>query len=103
MKRFREYIRIREQEELPTITDEDDNKSGRLHKLVRLAWKTHRESTIAFFRKLSKIDPEIAAEFEGILNSGDPDVDNSPIKRHPEKDIIRPAMADMTASGVEDL
>lgn len=102
MKKFKEYIRLREEDEIPTITHEEDNKSGRLHKLIRIAWKSHRESTLAFFRKLSRIDPEIAVEYESIMNSNDPDVDDSPVRKHYQKDVIMPAMADITASGVED-
>jgi hypothetical protein len=101
MKRFREYVQLREEDEIPTITHEEDDKSKKLNKLINLAWKSHRESTLAFFRKLSKIDSEIAVEYESIA-IGDPEVENSPVRKHPEKHVISPAMADVAASGVED-
>jgi len=102
MKKFKEYVQLREEDEIPTITHEEDNKSGRLHRLIRIAWKSHREPTLAFFRKLSKIDSEIAVEYESITNSSDPDVDNSQVRKHYEKDVIRPALADITANREND-
>jgi hypothetical protein len=46
MKSFRNYLQIRE-EKIPTL-GEDDSKNNRLFKIMKLAWKSHRDSTISF-------------------------------------------------------
>lgn len=101
MKSFKDYVQIKEDEEVPTLLGNDDTKAGRLFKMIRLAWKSHRGDTLAFIRKLAKLDPEIAAEYESLVSSSDVDVDDGPVKKKRDADILQPAMADTSASGVE--
>lgn len=103
MKTFKDYVQIREHDDIPTLLGNDDTKSGKLFKIIRIAWKSHQQDTLAFIRKLSKLDPEIANEYESLMSASDVDIDTTPIKKKRDSDVLSPAMADTAASGVEDV
>jgi hypothetical protein len=94
MKSFRNYLQIRE-EKIPTL-GEDDSKNNRLFKIMKLAWKSHRDSTISFIRSLSKIDPEIATEFEDMKYASDDEIDSGPVKKHKNYDMLVPPVSDVS-------
>lgn len=95
MKSFKDYLQIRE-EKIPTL-GEDDSKSNKLFKIMKLAWKSHRDQTISFIKTLSKIDPEIATEFEEMRSCADDEIDTGPVKKHKNFDMIVPPTSDTSA------
>lgn len=100
MKSFKEYFRIRE-ENLPTLGDED-NKSNKLFKIIRLAWKGHRGETLSFLRGLAKIDTGIAEALEEMKSSAEDEIDDSPVKKKKDQDVLVPPISDTSGSGNED-
>jgi hypothetical protein len=98
MKRFKQYVALRESGEIEAPNTGDDN----LVKIIRLAWERYRPETKHFFGQLSNKDPDIK-KLEGKLdNSQNPTDDRMDQERGDDTDdVVMPPSAD-TSPGLED-
>lgn len=81
MKSFSYYFKYRENmignsEKDAPLNPSDSDEMSVLFKIIRLAWKNHRQDTRAFIKDLARRSPEVAAEFER-LNQDDAVFDRS--------------------------
>lgn len=103
MKRFDDYIRLRETDQFsdPTGQSEADGIENCLLKIARISWDRYESETKDFFRQLANKDPDIKEQLDKIDSE-----DNDPASRGEEnnddKDIISPPQSDTNSGSEED-
>jgi hypothetical protein len=102
MKRFSDFVSLKEDSEFPDPTRlaGSSGKEGCLTKLVRLAWDRYEPETKDFFRQLANKDPDIKDTLSKMDNEDDLDMANRGQRDKDDQDVIAPPEAD-TSPGVE--
>lgn len=106
MKRFSQYVRMRESalldqpgQELKTA-DIMGRKDGALGKIMKIAWDRYEGETREFLANLAKKDPDIKAEFEAIDSSGKNDGPIRDKKEDGDKDVIAIPPSDVESGDI---
>ena len=90
MKRFSQYVILRESESMPSGRKTDHSILPLLEKMMRILWERHHEETKEFISDIGRKDPEI----QELLNKADrikePELDTKP---HDVPDEMNPNIA----------
>jgi hypothetical protein len=101
MKRFRQYVVLREQGELDEPQAEPQGSGDSLVEIIKLAWERYRPETKHFIGQLSNKDPDIKRLEEKLDDSSAPNDGRMERERDDgTDDVVMPPEAD-TSPGLE--
>ncbi len=90
MRKFKQYVALRESESIPSGRKTDKSIIPYLEKLMRILWDRHHEDTREFVSNIARKDPEVKELLDRADRIKEPELDTKP---HDVPDEMNPNVA----------